>query len=122
MKTEQEIRKFVMEWLWASSKRRTVNREWDQQYIGDTVDMIAQARAPLQAEIQEIVAVLQWLWEEDEMGYIVDANGAKECGQCKSTCTPNGDMRHEEHCLQGKIEPILRRHKPATGPTKGTAA
>lgn len=55
MKTEQEIRKFVMEWLWASSKRRTVNREWDQQYIGDMVDMIQEAQAELAKQYNELI-------------------------------------------------------------------
>lgn len=69
------------------------------------------ARAPLQAELQELITLLRWIWDEDEMGYIVDANGVKTCGQCNSTMTPEGGMTHEAYCLQGRIQPILDRHK-----------
>lgn len=55
-----------------------------------------------QAACAEMREVLQSIWEVDEMGYIVDDKGYKECGVCGYK-----DGKHETECLEGVVEHAL---------------
>ncbi len=86
---------------------------------------IEQENDTLKAALEKCAKALQQLWEDDEMGYIVDETHS-ECVKCGAKGLTALPIVHEDGCVQGYIRAALSdptvqaalNHTPSNHPTE----